>query len=856
MSSIDRMRRSVSSQLLRLINLAGGMHSSGRASIAYIGFLIGAALFTIMAAMRSSRHIQVDECLVCIAIVAIATLVEENLPALRGASHITILLAAMQTTLWEAVLVGVFWHGAQYVRRRRDGVDQRIVEFAGVTLGLGIANSFIHTSWLMTGPAVRATIGALCFFTIRNLSTSLALWFSGNKQVGSLQQIDLGSCAIRAAFVGILSEMVAGTGWWGILAAMPAIALLSYLYSKASAKPGDTRSHTVELAALHLRTIEALALAIEAKDHTTHDHLRRVQVYAMEIGKELHLTPTELDALRAASLLHDIGKLAVPEHIISKPGKLTREEFEKMKIHPIVGAEILQRVEFPYPVAPIVAAHHEQWDGSGYPNGLRGEQIPIGARILSAVDCLDALASDRQYRRALPLDDAMDVLVSEAGKAFDPRVISVLKLRYAELEELTRGGRSTKLSTDCLVERGLAPAAGFEVGSETIGPVNLKQMEFLTAIASARQESHILFEMVQDLGNSLSLDETLSVMSVRMKKIIPFDGLAVYLKADCTLEPTFVTGDDSRLFSALHIPLGEGLSGWVAENKKPIINGNPSVEPGYLNDPNRFSTLQSALAVPLEGIDGVVGVLTLYHAAKDAFKHDHLRILQAISSKLSLSIENNRKYHSVKESATTDYLTGLPNARSLFMHLEGEVSRCLRAQTPLTVLSCDLDGFKLVNDRFGHLEGNRILRLVAEAFRLVCRDYDYVARMGGDEFVVILPGVTADRVKTMTARLCTAMCEIGYSICGDDVIGLSVGRAMLPDDGREAEALLGTADKRMYRAKRNRKIARETDQTTKSLSNGALMVQSLDDEEEICELGSRPSIMLQTAYDSQFSRKS
>ena len=128
--------------------------------------------------------------------------------------------------------------------------------------------------------------------------------------------------------------------------------------------------------------------------------------------------------LRAAALLHDIGKLAVPEHIISKPGKLTREEFEKMKIHPVVGAEILERVRFPYPVTPIVRSHHEKWDGTGYPDGLKGEDIPIGARILAAVDCLDALASDRQYRRALPLDEAMQKVVSEAGISFDPKVVA------------------------------------------------------------------------------------------------------------------------------------------------------------------------------------------------------------------------------------------------------------------------------------------------------------------------------------------------------------------------------------------------------------------------------------------------
>ena len=192
--------------------------------------------------------------------------------------------------------------------------------------------------------------------------------------------------------------------------------------------------HAEEVAALHLRTIESLALAIEAKDHTSHQHLQRVRVFAVTVAKELGLPEDEIEALRAAALLHDIGKLAIPEHIINKPGRLTPEEFEKMKIHTLVGAEILQRVAFPYPVAPIVRSHHEHWDGGGYPDGLKGEQIPRGARVFAAVDCLDALASHRQYRGAMSLDAAMEKVASMSGSAFEPRVVEVLKRRYRELE--------------------------------------------------------------------------------------------------------------------------------------------------------------------------------------------------------------------------------------------------------------------------------------------------------------------------------------------------------------------------------------------------------------------------------------
>ena len=280
----------------------------------------------------------------------------------------------------------------------------------------------------------------------------------------------------------------------------------------------------------------------------------------------MKLPQHELEALRAAALLHDIGKLAVPEHIISKPGKLTPEEFEKMKIHPVVGAEILERVEFPYPVVPIVRSHHEKWDGSGYPDGLKGEEIPIGARILSAVDCLDALASDRQYRRALPLDQAMEEVAKLSGKSFDPEVVTILKQRYVELERkaTSQNKPMARLSTDVKMERGDAPDAGFEVSEPAIDRTG-KEYDFLDSIGAARQEVQLLFEFTQDLGSSLSLDETLSVVATRLKRLVPYDAIAVYVCREGRLVPEYVNGESFRFLSSLQIPIGQGLSGWVAQ---------------------------------------------------------------------------------------------------------------------------------------------------------------------------------------------------------------------------------------------------------------------------------------------------
>jgi len=264
------------------------------------------------------------------------------------------------------------------------------------------------------------------------------------------------------------------------------------------------------------------------------------------------------------------------------------------------------------------------------------------------------------------------------------------------------------------------------------------------------------------------------------------------------LIPEYVNGDNFRLFSSLRIPVGQGLSGWVAQNKKPIVNGNPSVEPGYLNDPSKFSTLRSALAIPLEGVSGVIGVLALYRGERDAFTSDHLRILLAVSSKMALAIENALKYEQAESSATTDYLTGLPNARSLFLQLDRELARCKRDSSSLIVMVGDMDGFKQINDRFGHLEGNRVLRLFAQALKESCREYDYVARMGGDEFVVVAPGLPADVAAKRAEQLRELAKQAGVEVCAEDILSLSVGQAMYPEDGQDAEELLAEADRRMY----------------------------------------------------------
>jgi diguanylate cyclase (GGDEF)-like protein len=243
----------------------------------------------------------------------------------------------------------------------------------------------------------------------------------------------------------------------------------------------------------------------------------------------------------------------------------------------------------------------------------------------------------------------------------------------------------------------------------------------------------------------------------------------------------------------------------VAENNKPILNGNPSVEAGYLNDPTSFSTLRSALAVPLNGVNSLLGVLALYRADRDAFSKENLRILLAISPKVALAIENALAHRRLETSITTDYLTNLPNARSLFLSLDNEVARAQRLRSSLAVVVCDLDGFKIVNDRFGHLAGNKVLRSIANGIREHCGPSDYVARMGGDEFVMLIPGSDVDELERKINAMRAVVRNAGDAAPEPCPLSMSVGVATYPEDGTDAEDLLAEADRRMYKSKRQRK---------------------------------------------------
>jgi len=384
--------------------------------------------------------------------------------------------------------------------------------------------------------------------------------------------------------------------------------ILHFAYRNATGRVAEQLNHLAEVNRLHLSTIEALAHAINAKDGVTHDHIRRVQTRAVKLAGRLGVdNEPEIRAIEAAALLHDIGKLAIPEHILNKPGKLTTAEFERMKTHARIGAEILSEVDFPYPVVPIVRHHHENWDGTGYPNGLSGSDIPLGARILAVVDCYDALTSDRPYRRALSIGETFEIIEARRGTMYDPTIVDAFRELCASspAEELGVNGRSE-------------PAQ--PLGSSA------------TPYPAAAMEADEIRIAVQ-LGTSLRFDTVACpwrALTVALAKLADVDTAAVFVADDVRerLVPFRVSGGHARVVERLDIPIGERMSGWVAAVGQPMINADAALD--LFDTP--ADSLRSAVAIPCQGPDDVRAVVTLYSKRTAPFGALHQRLILAAIS--------------------------------------------------------------------------------------------------------------------------------------------------------------------------------------------------------------------------------
>jgi putative nucleotidyltransferase with HDIG domain len=512
-------------------------------------------------------------------------------------------IAAPATSFWIASHVLFATAGIEPLLNRPVSANQLIVPLAicaFVYFGLN--------SWFITIPtAFHRRMSPLRVWADTSALLSLSYFFGAALAL----LLVLYTREVNFTFVGVLTPLL----------------LVSYLtYKTTVGRMEDATRHLEQVNRMYLSTIETLAMAIDAKDQVTHGHIRRVQTFAVSLAKAVGIREEkQIKAIEAAALLHDMGKLVVPEYILNKPGKLTPAEYEKMKLHAGAGADILSSIDFPYPVVPIVRHHHENWDGSGYPDKLRGTEIPIGARILAIVDCFDALTSDRPYRPRLSGEEAIQILLDRRGVMYDPMIVDTFLNAYDQLVQTVPelGARLEALDR-------------IAIGSSTTAPQTVDQGRNEVAACADR--------IAQTLSNSsssqLRLHDASEIITKHLRAFIPGNLYVFYVlnTFDAQLEGRHAVGEAADAVRGLRIDLGQRLTGWVAAHRQTICNSDPVLD---LGETARITDggLRSCLSTPLDlDEETIVGVLSIYSNQTNAFTEDHRRMIEASSRQIALTL--------------------------------------------------------------------------------------------------------------------------------------------------------------------------------------------------------------------------
>jgi diguanylate cyclase (GGDEF)-like protein len=590
--------------------------------------------------------------------------------------------------------------------------------------------------------------------------------------------------------VGLLLEP---RSFWDSLLAIAVIGGAYFYLRSYFPRLHDREDRAQSLADIRQRALETLAVAIEAKDGSTAGHLRRVKLLATQLGRKKGCNPEEIRTLQLAAVLHDVGKVGVPDYILQKPSRLDEREFQTIATHAAIGAGIVSAMDFPEPVDEVVLCHHEHWDGSGYPRGLTGENIPPLARILTVVDCFDALISDRPYRKAMSMEKAIELMQRQRGTIFDPHILDLF------LDELP--SHMDQLVLDLAADREASKVAAESAPKikqtwihdevDIIASSRIKTLQKLS-----RRPDHLaaFYEVLSVLGADLHFERTFQEALRIIAQQCGARTAALFVhspkKGKFVLQAS--SGLPAHCTGRLWLSASTGVVGEAVETKAPAMGDTPPVSDG--EEP------RCTLAVPLIVQERIVGMILVCAERPEAFDPDQTLFLSLLAEKMSSTLVASQQLRKIHIDANTDTVTSLPNARASFLRLEQELNRARRQEQTIGVLFMDLDGLKPVNDSYGHAAGDRLLAATAARLRQSLRSYDFVGRIGGDEFLAILPGIKADDMMTsvehMKKMVSESTVELGVGIQVRPMI--SVGAALFPEDASDPDELIYLSDQRMY----------------------------------------------------------
>lgn len=603
------------------------------------------------------------------------------------------------------------------------------------------------------------------------------------------------STALTMLAVVALDIYARARGDWALasLLALPPCYLLGNLlhFSRTQNLSAAIVEPKQELAEAYRSATEALASAIAAKDSYAPEEVARVPRVCELVATELGLRPETVERIKLSALIRDVGELGVPDYILLKPGKLDPDEFARIRNHAAIGADVLQQSGLPKDILEMVRHHHEKHNGTGYPDRLSADQIPVGSRIIALVDVYDALVSERSYRAGWSHSEAVDHITQLSGSSFDPNIVKAFLAVEPKIREF-------ELSMDHRLRAHAESDEPSAAAGETI--------------AQANRELVSLFEVTQTLSSTLETDEVLGLLANKTRKLLDSTTCAVFIIDEHHPKALFakaVTGKYEEPLRGARARIGRGVTGKAALNSQAYA-GNCDPNDLLLNSDTDISALKSCAVAPIISCGQLIGTVNVYDVSSSAFSRDDLRLLTFVAHQAGLAVQNAKAFEDARDSALRDPLTNLRNGRFLRYCLEREMSRCSRLEEPLSILGIDLDNFKAINDTLGHAAGDMVLRDVADVFRREVRDYDVIVRNGGDEFVVVLPGTPAEEAAYTAERIKLAVADYAKrQLKSIPDFGASIGTASYPGESGDWKSLLARADASMYRDKWTHKRTRQ-----------------------------------------------